>query len=91
MLRLPPGVDEDRIIAAAAAKGLALQGTRAMYGSLPAEDGVIVSYARAPRSVLADAVRRLADAAHLIDTTAPPPDAESLRVVAPAATALDYF
>lgn len=91
MLRLPPGVDEDRIIAAAAAKGLALQGTRAMYGSLPAEDGVIVSYARAPRSVLADAVRRLADAAHLVDTTAPPPDAESLRVVAPAATALDYF
>jgi len=63
MLRLPAGLDEEQVCAAAATRGLAVQGTRAMYGALPAPDGLLVSFARAPPGVLTEAVQRLAAAA----------------------------
>ncbi len=90
MLRLPVAVDEERLVAAAAARGLALQGTRSMYGELPTQSGLLVSYARAPGGVLVEAVRRLADAAHAAARTAPATAGPDARVVRPA-TALDYF
>ena len=90
MLRLPAGVDEGRICAAAAARGLAVQGTRAMYGALRAPDGLLVSYARAPAGVLTEAVQRLAAAHASIGTPMRTGSVARARGIPPA-TALDYF
>lgn len=91
MLRLPGGLDEEQLCAAAAARGLAVQGTRAMYGGLDAPDGLLMSYARAPAGVLAEAVQRLSDAAGSIRLGGPiPVRASTVRTIRPA-TALDYF
>ncbi len=91
MLRLPRGLDEEQVCGAAAARGLAVQGTRAMYGTLPAPDGLLLSYARAPAGVLSEAVERLAAACALtasgMHTGA---SAAADRGVRPA-TALDYY
>lgn len=91
MLRLPSGLDEERVCAAAAERGLAVQGTRAMYGTLPAPPGLIASYARAPAGVLTEAVRRLAAAGVAVRedvrTGAARPPSRRVR----PATALDYF
>lgn len=90
MLRLPPTIGEEPLLSAAAAEGLALQGTGGMYGSLPASSGVLVSYARAPSSVLVEAVGRLAAAASRAARHAAVPQA-TVRVPGRPATALDYF
>ncbi len=91
MLRLPAGLDEERLCAAAAMRGLAVQGTGAMYGALPAPSGLLVSYARAPAGVLTEAVDRLAAACagtgsgvHTGSTTA------AVRGIRPV-TAQDFF
>lgn len=91
MLRLPSGVDEDQLCVAAAARGLAVQGTRAMYGALPGPDGLFISYARAPAGVLTQAVHRLAAAvASMGDGERTGSSTAPARGVRPA-TALDYF
>jgi len=90
MLRLPAGVDEERVCAAAADRGLAVQGARAMYGSLPAPHSLIASYARAPAGVLTEAVHRLAAASTSVRTATTGSNDPAIRRVRPA-TALDYF
>ncbi|MEP6463832.1 MAG: PLP-dependent aminotransferase family protein [Frankiaceae bacterium] len=92
MLWLPAGLDEERLCAAAATRGLAIQGTRSMFGALPAPDGLILSYARAPAGLLTEAVRRLAEAAKTAAGTSIRAGsvAAAVRDVRPA-TALDYF
>ncbi len=90
MLRLPSGLDEESVCAAAAARGLAVQGTRAMYGALPGPDGLFISYARAPTGVLTEAVQRLAAARSSIGTGEGNGSGVAVQSLRPA-TALDYF
>lgn len=92
MVRLPAGLEEEQVCTAAATRGLAVQGTRAMYGALPAPDGLLVSFARATPGVLTEAVQRLADAALAAAGTGERTGsvAAAVREVRPA-TALDYF
>lgn len=91
MLRLPPDLDEEEVCAAAADRGLAVQGTRAMYGTLPAPHGMLASYARAPAGVLIEAVNRLSAAEVTVRNAAvagpTPPSEHRVR----PATALDYL
>lgn len=91
MLRLPAGVDEEQLCAAAGARGLAVQGTRAMYGTLRAADGLLLSYARAPAGVLTEAVQRLAAARAAIGTGSSTDSVSAAVRGIPPATALDYF
>ena len=94
MLRLPSGLDEESVCAAAAARGLAVQGTRAMYGALPGPDGLFISYARAPTGVLTEAVQRLAAARSSIGTGEGNGSGNGSGVAVQRlrpATALDYF
>lgn len=91
MVQLPPGLEEETVCAAAAASGLAVQGTRAMYGALPGPDGMFISYARAPSGVLTEAVRRLSAAAASVKAgVRRRPGATAVTGVS-SATALDYF
>ena len=63
-LKAPVGVHEDMLVAEAASRDLLLQGASQLYGELEPEPGLVVSYARAPMSLLGEGVRRLAEAAH---------------------------
>ncbi|MEP6462330.1 MAG: PLP-dependent aminotransferase family protein [Frankiaceae bacterium] len=91
MLWLPAGLIEEQVCAAAAARGLAVQGTRAMYGALPAPDALLVSYARATAGVLTEAVSRLAAASATADAGARTGSVRAaVRNLRPT-TALDYF
>ncbi len=91
MLRLPADLNEERVCVAAAARGLAVQGTRAMYGGRPAPDGLLVSYSRAPAGVLNEAVNRLAAACHSVRHDVPGTTGSTLTAGMRPATALDYF
>ena len=91
MLGLPAEINEDRLVAAAAARGLAVQGTRSLYGTLPPGNGLVVSYARAPAGVLTEAVNRLVAAADSSAATTPAPTHPPSPTVTRPATALDYF
>jgi len=64
---LPPGVSEGRLVAAAATLGLSVLGLADMCGRHVSRPGVVISYARATPDMCADAVRRLALAADLLD------------------------
>lgn len=91
MLRLPSDLDEEEVCAAAAARGLAVQGTRAMYGKLPAPHGLLASYARAPAGVLMEAVHRLAAAEVAVRNIAGAGSTRTGSYRVRPATALDYF
>lgn len=63
LVRLPRDVDEAALVDTALDTGVAVQGTAAMYGSLPPVAGLVIGYARAPIGRLDEGVRRLAAAA----------------------------
>jgi len=91
MLRPPAGTPEEGLVASAADHGVLVAGMRDMYGSLPPQPGVLVSFARAPGGLLTEAVSRLALAALATDGR------RSRRVrarsgrVPPPAVAADYL
>ena len=89
LLELPADVPEQALVRAAAGKGLALQGTAAMYGVLPPAPALVLSFARGPATFLHEGVRRLAEAAAAA-RDAPPEPADDRPVPAPAVAA-DYF
>jgi len=91
MLRLPPGLDEEDVCAAAADRGLAVQGTRAMYGTLPAPHGLLASYARAPAGMLTEAVHRLAAAEVAVRIAGGTGRTMTVERRIRPATALDYL
>jgi GntR family transcriptional regulator/MocR family aminotransferase len=63
LLRLPDHVDEDRYVAAAQARGVAVLGTSQMYGTQPAQPGVVIQYGRVSATMLQEAASRLGAAA----------------------------
>ena len=66
-------------------------GMRDMYGSLPPQPGVLVSFARAPRGLLTEAVSRLARAALATDGRRSRPVRARSGRVPPPAVAADYL
>jgi GntR family transcriptional regulator/MocR family aminotransferase len=94
IMRLPAHVDEDRYVAEAQARGVAVLGTSRMYGTQPAQPGVVIQYGRASASMLAEAARRLGAAASASRTDPSLPH-QAKRPEAPAqrrpSTAVDYF
>ena len=97
LLRLPDHVDEDRFVAAAQARGVAVLGTSQMYGTQPAQPGVVVQYGRVSPTMLEEAARRLGAAAvaaasasqrHPSRPFAKKPDATPQHR---PSTAVDYF
>jgi GntR family transcriptional regulator/MocR family aminotransferase len=94
LLRLPQDVDENRYIAAAEQKGVAVLGVSQMYGSLPPRPGVIIQYGRATPSMLEEAAKRLGAAVTAARNTQraglPPRKVDSSAQRRPS-TAVDYF
>jgi GntR family transcriptional regulator/MocR family aminotransferase len=97
LLRLPDDVDEDRYVAAAQARGVAVLGTAQMYGTQPAQPGVVIQYGRVSPTMLQEAARRLGAAAvaansasqrHPSRPLAKTPGATAQRR---PSTAVDYF
>ena len=94
LLRLPAHVDEDRYVAEAQARGVAVLGTSRMYGTQPAQPGVVIQYGRVSATMLAEAARRLGAAASASRTDpslprqANKPEASAERR---PSTAVDYF
>jgi GntR family transcriptional regulator/MocR family aminotransferase len=91
LLEPPAAVDEAMLVRQAAARGLLIQGTRHMYGTLPPQPGLVLSFARGPVSMLHEGVHRLAESMghalvgdHELDLAPEPPGHVS-------ATAEDYF
>ena len=68
---LPPELPENRLVAAAAARGLAVLGLQHMSGSESAAEGLVISYARATPHMLQDAVARLEEASRVVDYVTP--------------------
>lgn len=93
LLDLPPGVDEESVVMHAAALGLAVQGTEAMYGELPPKPALVLSYARRSTHDLNDGVRKLALAAEAgrLPRSKHVDDIASRHLFPAPATALDYF
>lgn len=92
-LMVRPAADtvEDALVEAAANHGVLVQGMREMYGSVPPEPGILISFARAPGGLLAEAVDRLAAAAHTSEAKqARQVRAPGATVTPPAAVAADY-
>lgn len=67
VLQVPDEVSESRLVAAAAAEGVAVIGIAGMVGANPHGPAIVVSFARATRDMLDDAVSRLARAAARLD------------------------
>jgi GntR family transcriptional regulator/MocR family aminotransferase len=97
LLRLPDHVDEERYVAAAQARGVAVLGTSQMYGTQPAQPGVVIQYGRVSPTMLEEAARRLGAAAvaaasagqtHPSRPLAKKPDATPQHR---PSTAVDYF
>jgi GntR family transcriptional regulator/MocR family aminotransferase len=94
LLRLPPDVDEERYVAAAEARGVAVLGTSPMYGTQPPRPGVVIQYGRTSPTMLEEAARRLGAAGIAARRpTVSRPSARTRDAAAQrrASTAVDYF
>ncbi len=94
LLRLPPDVDEERYVAAAEARGVAVLGTSPMYHTQPSHPGVVIQYGRTSPTMLEEAARRLGAAGIAARrTTVSRPSARTRDAAAQrrASTAVDYF
>ena len=74
VIQVPDDVSEARLVAAAAAEGVAVIGIAGMTGVHPHGPAIVVSFARATRGMLEEAVSRLAVAAARVDEV---PEVES--------------
>jgi GntR family transcriptional regulator / MocR family aminotransferase len=61
-LRFPPGVDEPALLAAAARRGVGLEGLSWHRSAAEGPSGVLAGYANLPETAIAQAVRKLAEA-----------------------------
>ena len=91
LIEPPTAVNEAVLVREAAARGLLIQGTASMYGTLPPRPGLVLSYARGPVSMLSEGTRRLAEAARPAPVGAPPLVGRGRRQRHASATAEDYF
>ncbi|MDQ3611590.1 MAG: PLP-dependent aminotransferase family protein [Actinomycetota bacterium] len=67
VVQVPDQVDETRLVAAAAAQGVAVIGIAGLTGSNPHGPAIVLSFAGATRDMLAEAVNRLAQAVASMD------------------------
>ncbi len=70
-VELPSGLEEAKLVTAAAHLGLAVLGLQAMSQSGTSGPGIVLSYARATPDTCDDAVRRLRQAAAMVDRVTP--------------------
>ena len=91
LIEPPAAVNEAALVRQAASRGLLIQGTGLMYGTLPPQPGLVLSYARSPVSMLHEGTRRLAESARLTLDSAPALAAGRRRMHHASATAEDYF
>ena len=91
LIEPPAEVDEAALVRQAAVRGLLIQGTGRMYGTLPPHPGIVLSYARGPVSMFYEGMRRLAEAAGHAVAGAPAIDAGRRRPGHASGTAEDYF
>ncbi len=70
-VELPSGLEEAKLVTAAAHLGQAVLGLQAMSQSGTSGPGIVLSYARATPDTCDDAVRRLRQAAAMVDRVTP--------------------